>query len=229
MAWGIPLAWWIGSPGGGARHASAPSCQAAWPESSAWTFLGRLNTIRPMIPPPDRLSSAKRRSAVIEAIGRILFASRWLVAPLYLGLIGGLILLLIRFAIEAIELLTHALATDTDHMIVGILVLVDLSLVANLLVMVIFAGYENFVSRLHGGDDDGSRPGWIDHIGFGDLKLKLMTSMAAISGIHVLENFMDISSLSNRDLAWAVGLHLTFVTSGLLLAVMDRLSGSDRS
>jgi uncharacterized protein (TIGR00645 family) len=172
--------------------------------------------------------SVTRQPRAVRALAKFLFASRWLAAPLYVGLIGGLVLLLVRFATEMFELLTHALEIDTDHLIIGILSLVDLSLVANLLVMVIFAGYESFVARLDVGDH-GDRPEWMGHIGFGDLKLKLMTSIAAIAAIHVLESFMNISRLSDRELAWAVGLQLGFVASGLLLAVMDRLTGSDRA
>ena len=110
-------------------------------------------------------------------------------------------------------------------MIIAVLGLVDLSLVANLVLMVIFAGYENFVSRMHLGDDP-DRPGWMDHVGFGELKLKLMTSIVAISAIHVLEDFMNAASLQDRDLAWRAGLLLLFVLIGVLLALMDRLSKS---
>jgi uncharacterized protein (TIGR00645 family) len=115
------------------------------------------------------------------------------------------------------------LATDAEELTIEILSLIDLSLMGNLLLMVIFAGYENFVSRLdlHSHDD---RPQWMGHVGFGDLKLKLMTSIVAISAIQVLEAFMNISHVSDRDLAWSVGLHVAFIVSAVLLAVMDRLS-----
>ncbi len=90
--------------------------------------------------------------------------------------------------------------------------------------MVIFAGYESFVSRL---DVDGhqDRLGWMGQIGFGDLKLKLMASIVAISAIHLLEAFMNADNMTDRKLGWLVGIHMAFVTSGVLLALMDRVAG----
>jgi uncharacterized protein (TIGR00645 family) len=154
----------------------------------------------------------------------VIFTSRWLLAPIYIGLSAGLLVLLIKFVQRTIALLTHVLTTDGDNTIVGVLALVDLALMGGLVVMVMFAGYENFVSKLDlAGHTD--KPGWMGHVDFGDLKLKLMASIVAISAIHVLESFMNVQHLSDRDLAWDVGIHLTFVVSGVLLAVMDRLTG----
>ncbi len=89
--------------------------------------------------------------------------------------------------------------------------------------MVMLAGYENFVSRLDLREHP-DRPNWMAKIGFGEIKLKLMTSIMAISAIHLLENFMNAVSLADGDLAWRAGLHLLFVISGVLLALMDRIS-----
>ncbi len=152
----------------------------------------------------------------------LLFASRWLLAPFYVGLAAGLVLLLARFVLSAVDLVLHGLSGGEDHLIVSVLGLVDLSLVANLVLMVMFSGYENFVSRMHTGDHP-DRPDWIGHTGFDELKLKLMTSIVAISAIHVLEDFMNAPSLQDRDLAWRAGLHLLFIVSAVLLAVMDRI------
>jgi uncharacterized protein (TIGR00645 family) len=152
-----------------------------------------------------------------------LFASRWLLAPVYLGLAAGLGALLYKFGQKCLELVHHLQSTSGNEIIIGILSLIDLSLVGNLLVMVIFAGYENFVSQLSLGSHH-DKPGWMGHVGFGDLKLKLITSIVAISAIQVLESFMNIGQLSDRDLAWSVGIHMMFVFSAVLLAVMDRLS-----
>lgn len=171
-------------------------------------------------PPPHPLAE--------RIVERAIFASRWLLAPIYLGLIGGLLVLLVKFVQETVELLRHVLTADGDNTIVGVLGLIDLSLMGGLVLMVMFAGYENFVSRLDvSGDKD--RPEWMGHVGFGDLKLKLMGSIVAISAIHVLENFMNLGHLSDRDLAWAVGIHMSFVVSGVLLALMDRLGGRDHT
>ena len=161
-----------------------------------------------------------RRACIRERI----FGSRWLLAPFYLGLSVSLCVLLVKFVQQAVELLIHSISTDGSEIILGILSLIDLSLMANLLLMVIFAGYESFVSRL---DVDGQqdRLGWMGQIGFGDLKLKLMASIVAISAIHLLEAFMNADHLTDRKLAWLVGIHMAFVTSGVLLAVMDRTAG----
>jgi uncharacterized protein (TIGR00645 family) len=157
-----------------------------------------------------------------RALERTLFASRWLLAPIYLGLAASLLLLLINFAQKSVSLVSHALTAGSDETIIGVLSLIDLSLMANLLLMVIFAGYENFISELELEHKD--KPEWMGHVGFGDLKLKLMTSIVAISAIHVLEDFMHVEQVSDRELMWAAGIHVVFVVSGLLLALMDRVS-----
>lgn len=165
--------------------------------------------------------SQRRTSRIERVFENVIFGSRWLLAPFYLGLAVSLGILLVKFAQQAIELLVHAISTEGSEIILGILSLIDLSLMANLLLMVIFAGYESFVSRL---DVDGQqdRLGWMGQIGFGDLKLKLMASIVAISAIHLLEAFMNADHLTDRKLGWLVGIHMAFVTSGVLLALMDR-------
>src|SRR4051794_6162491 len=169
----------------------------------------------------DRLGRVQQ---VERAFENVIFGSRWLLAPFYLGLAVSLGILLVKFVQEAFELLTHAVTTEGTEIIVGILGLIDLSLMANLLLMVIFAGYESFVSRL---DVDGQqdRLNWMGQVGFGDLKLKLMASIVAISAIYLLEAFMNADNMSDRKLAWLVGIHVAFVCSGVLLAVMDRVAG----
>ena len=157
-------------------------------------------------------------------IENAMYASRWLLAPIYVGLAFGLVVLLIKFVQQTVELLMHVLTTDGDEMIIGILGLIDLALMGSLVLMVMFAGYENFISKLDvGGHKD--KPSWMGLVDLSDLKLKLMASIVAISAIHVLESFMNVNRLSDRDLAWSVGIHLAFVVSGVLLAVMDWLTG----
>ena len=157
-----------------------------------------------------------------RAIARTLFVSRWLMAPFYLGLILALRILLFDFGRQMFHLIMHLNEGGHDPIVIGILVLIDLSLMANLVLMVMFAGYESFVGKLHV-DNHTDRLDWMGQIGFGDLKLKLMTSIVAISAIRLLEAFMDIENMNNRELAWTVGIHVTFVISGLLLALMERL------
>jgi uncharacterized protein (TIGR00645 family) len=175
-------------------------------------------------PSPDGETGAGH-SILASAIERGIFASRWLLAPLYLGLAVSLFLLLCKFAQGTVELALKTASADTSKLITGILSLVDLSLMGNLLVMVMFAGYENFVSRF-GEITKGNRPDWMGRVSFGALKLKLMTSIIAIAAVHMLEDYMHVSEIDSRDLGWSVGILLAFVVSGLLLALMDRLGGS---
>ncbi len=157
------------------------------------------------------------------ALERLLFGSRWLLAPFYLALPVSLVVLLAKFALSTVDLVVHGFSGGEDHLIIGVLGLIDISLVANLVFMVMISGYENFVSRLDLHDHP-DRPTWMARVGFGEIKLKLMTSIVAISGIHVLEDFMNAPSLADRDLAWRAGMHLLLVVSGVLLALMDRIS-----
>jgi uncharacterized protein (TIGR00645 family) len=161
-----------------------------------------------------------KTNPVERAFERLLFSSRWLMAPFYLGLILALLALIFVFGrdmVEEISKLDHLSETD---IIVWVLSLVDLSLAGNLLVMVIFAGYENFVSRMDIGDHP-DRPSWMGKIDFSGMKLKLIASIVAISAIHLLRAFMEIDTVDDRSVRWMVIIHLTFVVSGVLLALMD--------
>src|SRR6476659_4273499 len=154
---------------------------------------------------------------------RGLFASRWLMAPFYVGLVIALMVLIVVF-VRAIVLELPDLATlDEAKVILWILTLIDLSLAANLVVMVIFAGYENFVSKM---DIEGhpDRPAWMGTIDFSAMKLKLVASIVAISAIHLLKAFMSLDSYSREQLIFLVVIHLTFVISGVLLALMDYIA-----
>lgn len=154
---------------------------------------------------------------------RFMFASRWLLAPFYVGLVLAIGLLLVKFAKEFYSLFQVLASGDSGNLMVGVLTLVDVVLVANLLLIIVFAGYENFVSKINTrGSED--RPEWMGHVGFSDLKIKLIGSIVAISGIELLKAFVNVDAYTNEQLAWKVGLHLTFVVSGVLFAVMDRLS-----
>ncbi len=158
---------------------------------------------------------------------RGLFASRWLMAPFYAGLVGALLVLLYSFLNELAELVRHAPALAANDAILGALALIDLSLAANLLIIVIFSGYENFVSRMHIGNHE-DRPEWLGTVNFSTLKLKLIASIVAISGIHLLKIFMETGKYSDRDILWMVVIHIVFVVSGVMLALMDKLAYSSR-
>jgi uncharacterized protein (TIGR00645 family) len=157
---------------------------------------------------------------------RGLFASRWLMAPMYLGLIVSLAMLVIVFMRELIYYAPQAFTMSSDQVILVVLTLIDLSLAGNLLLIVLFSGYENFVSKLDI-DDNTDRPPWMGTVDFSGLKMKLIASIVAISGIHLLKQFMEIKvdePVNEPHLMWLVIIHLTFVVSGVLLALMDWLS-----
>lgn len=157
-----------------------------------------------------------------------MFNSRWLLVPFYLGLIAAIVLLLIKFIKAFFALLPLVIQGEGNATLLGVLTLVDITLVANLLLIIIFAGYENFVSKIDtGGNED--RPEWMGHVGFSDLKLKLIGSIVAISGIDLLKYFLNAKETLAQPnghslLAWVVAIHLTLVVSGVLFALMDRIS-----
>lgn len=150
----------------------------------------------------------------------LLFASRWLMAPFYLGLVLALVGLMAVFMHDIVDAIPSLFAVGETNVVVLVLTLIDLSLAANLLLMVIFSGYENFVSKMDIADHP-DRPGWMGKVDFSGMKLKLIASIVAISAIQLLKAFMSIKEYSKEDLMWMVIIHLTFVVSGVLLAVMD--------
>jgi uncharacterized protein (TIGR00645 family) len=157
-------------------------------------------------------------------VERVLFASRWLLAPFYLGMVLALAIVLVVFVRELITELAHIATIDAEQAILLALSLIDLSLTGNLLLIVIFSGYENFVSKIHIGDHE-DRPSWMGTVDFSGLKMKLIASIVAISAIALLRAFLPLgdtgAEVDGPRLGWMVAIHLTFVVSGVLLAVMD--------
>jgi uncharacterized protein (TIGR00645 family) len=164
-----------------------------------------------------------RLTIMERLVERGLFASRWLMAPMYIGLIGALGVLLFSFISELGHLIMNAPDLKQSDVILGILALIDLSLAGNLMMIVMFSGYENFVSKLDvKGHED--MPDWLGKVDFSALKLKLVASIVAISGIHLLKVFMDINKYTDREIQWMVVIHIVFVVSGVLLALMDKMA-----
>ncbi len=159
-----------------------------------------------------------------KLIENLIFKGRWLLLPLYVGLLLSLVMLLIKFIQEFIHIVPHILDSNGTQLILYILQLVDLVLIANLLLMIIFSGYENFVSKIDVLKEHVDRPEWMGTIDYSGLKLKLIGSIVAISSIELLRDFMQIGTISDRTLAWRVGIHMTFVISGVLFALMERIS-----
>lgn len=157
-----------------------------------------------------------------------LFASRWLMAPMYLGIVVSLGILMVIFLRDLAYYVPQVMRMTAEEVILICLTLIDLTLAANLLLIVIFSGYENFVSKFDF-DAGQDRPDWMEKVDFGGLKMQLVASIVAISGIHLLKRFMEIgesvadAKFGETELFWLVVIHLTFVVSGVLLAVMDWL------
>lgn len=171
------------------------------------------------------MDSPKSTLSKLEQFGeQALFASRWLLAPFYLGLAVSIVVLLVKFMAELLHLVTHAFTSTESEVILGVLALVDLALTGSLLIIVIFSGYENFVSKIdHSGHKDW--PEWMGTIDFSALKLKLLSSIVAISAIQLLKKFMAIEKISEREIFWLVVIHVVFVVSSVLLALSDRIAG----
>ncbi|HHM04467.1 MAG TPA: TIGR00645 family protein [Gammaproteobacteria bacterium] len=158
-----------------------------------------------------------------NTLEKLIFMSRWLLAPFYLGLVLAMALLMVKFVKEFIHLVPVMFSGSGPDVIVGVLSLVDVALVANLLLIIVLAGYENFVSRINTENHE-DWPAWMGHVGFAELKIKLIGSIVAISGIELLKAFVNADQMEDKVLAWKVGIHLTFVVSGVLFALMDWLS-----
>jgi uncharacterized protein (TIGR00645 family) len=179
-----------------------------------------------------------------KLIERLLFSSRWILAPVYLGLSLALIALGITFFVEVFNVFGHVFSNVVAHgpdaahaveaaggtarnaeaeLVLSLLAMVDLVLVGSLIVMVMFSGYENFVSKLDI-DADTEKLGWLGKLDANSLKLKVASSIVAISSIHLLRAFMDARETPNDKLMWYVIIHLTFVISALLMGVLDRIA-----
>ncbi|MBC7769137.1 MAG: TIGR00645 family protein [Phycisphaerales bacterium] len=170
---------------------------------------------------PDR-----EHSPFLErALERIIYASRWLMAPVYLGLIAALAILIVTFFRELVIQLPLVLEMDETDIILLVLTLVDLSLAGNLVLIILFSGYENFVSKIEIAHQDRDRPEWMGTLDFSGLKIKLIASIVAISGIHLLKIFMNLSTYTEQQLLWYVVIHLTFILSGVCIAAMDWIEG----
>jgi uncharacterized protein (TIGR00645 family) len=161
-----------------------------------------------------------------HALEQILFSSRWLLSPLYLGLVAVLVLVLVRFGFEFVSTVQHVFANESKTFILDVLALLDIVLLANLILIVIFAGYENFVSKIDAAHESEDRPHWMGTIDFSGLKLKLIGSLVAISVIELLKDFIGLGEGHKVDnsLIWRVIIHLVFVVSGVMFAIMDAIA-----
>ena len=153
---------------------------------------------------------------------KIIFASRWLQAPLYAGLIVGGVLYAYKFLIELIHLCATINEITETALMLGVLTLVDITMVANLIIMVIIGGYSTFVSRMDI-DKHVDKPEWLQKIDAGTLKIKLAGSLVGVSGIHLLQTFINIKNHESEHIMWQVIIHIVFLLSSIMLAYSEKL------
>ena len=158
-----------------------------------------------------------------RTISSFIFLSRWLQAPLYFGLIVAQGVYVYRFFRELAHVFSEANSPDETVIMLGVLGLIDVVMIANLLIMVIVGGYETFVSRLNL-QDHPDQPEWLSHVNAGVLKVKLATALIGISSIHLLKTFINAEKMTEKTMMWQVIIHLSFVFSAWMLAVIDRVS-----
>ena len=156
-----------------------------------------------------------------EIVEKVLFGGRWLLAPLYVGLLLSLVPLIYRFFIEFIHLMEGVATLKMQEITLKILELLDVVLLGNLIIIVIFAGYENFVSKINVAADSVDRPHWMGRVDYSGLKIKLIGSLVAISVIELLKDFMMEGAYDDKTQMWRIIIHVTFVISGVLFALMD--------
>jgi uncharacterized protein (TIGR00645 family) len=151
------------------------------------------------------------------------FMSRWLLAPFFIGLLLAILALLLKFVKLLAVLAVEMWSLSSDQLIISILTLVDAALIAALLLIIGFSGYENFVSKIGTGQHE-DRPAWMGKVGFSDLKIKLMGAIVAISAVELLKAFINVDQFTWFELSWKVGIHVAFVVSGVLFAITDRIT-----
>ena len=157
-----------------------------------------------------------------------MYRSRWILAPIYLGLSVALVALGIKFFQEVIHLIIHVISLKEADMVLVVLSLIDLAMVGGLIVMVMMSGYENFVSTLDVADDE-EKLSWLGKMDSSSLKAKIAASIVAISSIHLLKVFMNTENINNDKILWYVLLHITFVMSAFVMGVLDILATRSRS
>ncbi|CUA87166.1 MULTISPECIES: TIGR00645 family protein [Gulbenkiania] len=160
---------------------------------------------------------------VEKLLERLMYASRWILAPIYLGLSLTLVALGIKFFQELAHVLPNILTVAEADLILVVLSLIDISLVGGLIVMVMLSSYENFVSRIDF-DEDSEKLGWLGKMDSTSLKNKVAASIVAISSIHLLKLFMNASNVPNDKLLWYVIIHLTFVLSAFVMGMLDKMT-----
>jgi uncharacterized protein (TIGR00645 family) len=164
-----------------------------------------------------------------QSLEKMIFAARWLLAPLYVGLLLALLPILYRFFDAFWHMMTHVRGATTSEVTLQVLELLDTVLLGNLIIIVLFAGYENFVSKITVAEGAKDRPPWMGHVDYSGLKIKLIGSLVAISVIELLKDFMKEGTFDANREGWRIGIHMTFVISGVLFALMDMMADRHKS
>jgi uncharacterized protein (TIGR00645 family) len=158
-----------------------------------------------------------------------MFASRWFMAPVYVVLSLSLAVIMLKVIQEFIHNIPTFYAMDIRNLLLFVLHIIDMALIGNLVLIILFAGYENFVSKIGAAEGSEDKPSWMGKVDFSGLKLKLIGSIVAISGINLLEAFMSLKDHTDREIKWQVIIHIVFVASGVLLATMDYIASKTKS
>lgn len=167
--------------------------------------------------------SARVPSKFEQTIESAIFKARWLLAPFFVGLVFAIVILLLKFCKYLYTMALTTFTATNEQLLVGILTLVDTALLAGLLLIIIFSGYENFVSKLNIGAHE-DRPIWMGKVGFSGLKMKLISAIVAISAVELLKVFISSAHHSEEELMWKLVIHLSFVVSGVLFALTDYIN-----
>jgi uncharacterized protein (TIGR00645 family) len=168
------------------------------------------------------IEATTRMNRPLRPLPWLLFGSRWLQVPLYLGLIVAQGIYVLQFMRELWHLIVDVHSFTETTIMLSVLGLIDVVMISNLLIMVIVGGYETFVSRL-GIDGHPDEPEWLSHVNANVLKVKLATAIIGISSIHLLKTFINADNLDAKTMQWQVVIHLTFVGSAVAIAYIDRL------
>ena len=172
---------------------------------------------------------SKFREDVENTLESSMIASRWFMAPVYVVLSLSLAVIMLKVIQEFINNIPTFYAMDIRNLLLFVLHILDMALIGNLVLMVLFAGYENFVSKIGAAKDSEDKPSWMGKVDFSGLKLKLIGSIVAISGINLLEAFMSLKDHTDREIQWQVIIHIVFVVSVVLLALMDYIASKTKS
>jgi uncharacterized protein (TIGR00645 family) len=163
--------------------------------------------------------------SIERLIERVIMSARWILVVFYAGLGAALLIYAVSFVVKFVAVATHVFSYEEDEMILAMLGLIDAALVASLLLMVMISSYENYVSRFEEATNELS---WLGKLDAGSLKIKVASSIVAISSIHLLQVFLNVERYADIKIVWFMLLHLTFVVSALLLAVVDRISSKTK-